>query len=100
MKSGNLNFLEPSGPLQACNGTALPLPLPFMHSHHILHKEITDQIQSSQQLADTNTHFCNVFLGMKRKDKLTETQSFYYVFNLCIVCIECSYVSEPVSTIY
>ena len=28
MKSGNLNFLEPSGPLQACNGTDLPLPLP------------------------------------------------------------------------
>ena len=27
MKSGNLNFLEPSGPPQACNGTALPLPL-------------------------------------------------------------------------
>jgi len=23
-KSGNLNFLEPSGPLGACNGTALP----------------------------------------------------------------------------
>jgi len=29
MKSGNLNFLEPSGPLQACNGTSLPLPLPL-----------------------------------------------------------------------
>ena len=26
MKSGNLNFLEPSGPPQTCNGTALPLP--------------------------------------------------------------------------
>ena len=26
-KSGNLKFLEPSGPLRACNGTALPLPL-------------------------------------------------------------------------
>ena len=25
MKSGNLNFLETFGPLQACNGTALPL---------------------------------------------------------------------------
>ena len=25
-KSGNLNFLEPSGPVQAYNGTALPLP--------------------------------------------------------------------------
>ena len=24
MKSGNLNFLEPSGPLHACNGTDLP----------------------------------------------------------------------------
>ena len=24
MKSGNLNFLEPSGPFQACNGTSLP----------------------------------------------------------------------------
>jgi len=23
-KSGNLNFLETSGPLQACNGTDLP----------------------------------------------------------------------------
>ena len=27
MKSGNRNFLETSGPLQACNGTALPSPL-------------------------------------------------------------------------
>ena len=24
MLSGNLNLLEPSGPVQACNGTALP----------------------------------------------------------------------------
>jgi len=24
-KSGSLNFLEPSGPVQGCNGTALPL---------------------------------------------------------------------------
>ena len=27
-KSGSLNFLEPSGPVKACNGTDLPLPLP------------------------------------------------------------------------
>jgi len=26
LKSGSLNFLEPSGPVQACNGIALPLP--------------------------------------------------------------------------
>ena len=30
MKFGNLNFLEPSGPLQALNGTALPLLLQFI----------------------------------------------------------------------
>jgi hypothetical protein len=29
MKSGNPNILEPSGPLQICNRTALPLPLPL-----------------------------------------------------------------------
>jgi hypothetical protein len=27
MKSGSLNLLEPSGPVQACNGIALPLPI-------------------------------------------------------------------------
>jgi len=27
MKSGSLNLLEPSGPVQACNGTALPYTL-------------------------------------------------------------------------
>jgi hypothetical protein len=26
MKSGSLNLLEPSGPVKACNGIALPLP--------------------------------------------------------------------------
>ena len=29
MKSGSLTLLEPSGPVQACNGTALLLLLPF-----------------------------------------------------------------------
>ena len=29
-QSGNLNFLDPSGPVQACNGTALRFfPLPY-----------------------------------------------------------------------
>ena len=30
MKSGNLNFLESSGPLQACNGTVLSLYLLYL----------------------------------------------------------------------
>ena len=33
LKSGSLNLLEPSGPVQACNGVALPLPL---HSQDLL----------------------------------------------------------------
>jgi len=28
LKSGSLNLLEPSGPVQACNGIALPFYLP------------------------------------------------------------------------
>jgi len=30
LKSGSLNLLEPSGPVQACNGIVLPLPLPLV----------------------------------------------------------------------
>jgi len=37
MKSGNLNFLEPSGPLKACNGTVLPLSLHVLSS--VLHSQ-------------------------------------------------------------
>ena len=33
MKSGNLSILEPSGPFQACNGTALPLPLTAVNQY-------------------------------------------------------------------
>ena len=28
LKSGSLNLLEPSGPVQACNGISLPFPPP------------------------------------------------------------------------
>jgi hypothetical protein len=31
MKSGNLNFLEPSGPLQASKGAALPFMITVLH---------------------------------------------------------------------
>jgi hypothetical protein len=38
MKSQNLNFLEPSGPLQACNRTALHLPVCLL-SHVFVNME-------------------------------------------------------------
>jgi hypothetical protein len=39
MKSGNLNFLEHSGPLQASNGTALLLPL-LLKKRFIVYKAL------------------------------------------------------------
>jgi len=43
LKSGSLNLLEPSGPVQACNGIALPLRLPL---HFYYHKFIYVFMQS------------------------------------------------------
>ena len=44
-KSGNLNFLEPSGPLQACNGTALAffyyVAVPFVVNYNLLYNNFT-----------------------------------------------------------
>ena len=31
LKCGSLNLLEPSGPVQACNGIAFPLSLPYLY---------------------------------------------------------------------
>jgi len=49
-KSGNLNFLEPSGPVQACNGTVLPLPFllfqPTLYTEvHILHLKQSEEMR-------------------------------------------------------
>jgi len=35
-KSGNLNFLEPFGPVQAYKGTALPLPFTFTSCMYVM----------------------------------------------------------------
>jgi hypothetical protein len=48
MKSGNLNFLEPSGSLQACNGTALAFII-------LLVLSIQDKITQ-------NVEFCAIYL--------------------------------------
>ena len=48
MKSGNPNFLEPSGPLQACNGTDLPI-LPMgtnLTNQNSIQEEIKNRLKS------------------------------------------------------
>jgi hypothetical protein len=37
LKSVSLNLLEPSGPVQACHGIAVPLSLSFYHSNAEFH---------------------------------------------------------------
>jgi hypothetical protein len=41
MKSGNFNFLETSGPLQACNGTALSLS--FIITKRVVVRQVPDK---------------------------------------------------------
>jgi hypothetical protein len=55
-KSGNFNFLEPSGPLQACNGTALPFtPLVAAVQYTFTHKQYTEQ-HNETQYTSQNIH--------------------------------------------
>jgi len=45
MKSGNLNFLEPAGPLQTCNGTALLFYIPVtVHRNRFLFNNQSDAL--------------------------------------------------------
>jgi len=44
-KSGNINFLEPSGPVHACNGTALPLIFTHTVEHNYISPSSTVGIQ-------------------------------------------------------
>jgi len=58
MKSGYFNFLEPSGPLQACNGTALPLPLPYYIERHECSKSQDDVLRVSVRTKDLTHYSC------------------------------------------
>jgi len=50
-KSGNLNFLEPFRPVQACNATALPYLLPWLSwTFSFAYSEATWQVQEMKHL--------------------------------------------------
>jgi hypothetical protein len=53
LKSGSLKLLEPSGPVQACNGIALPLPSHLITELQMCSIEITADATS---LESTTTH--------------------------------------------
>ena len=58
MNSGNLNFLEPSGPLQACNGIALP----FTFTRWELVVNATSRPLYPQE-RDPGTHYIGGWVG-------------------------------------
>jgi hypothetical protein len=45
LKSGSLNLLEPSGPVQACNGIALPLLLNCICHHRFARAALLEQAE-------------------------------------------------------
>ena len=59
MKSGSLNFLEPSGPLQACNGTDLPFYLltPWSGVHFEKLNEFSCNPENPRILWNQNVHY-------------------------------------------
>ena len=77
MKSGNLNFLEPSGPLQACNGTAfyrdsLPWTIqPVMRCHEQgwgkFSKLGIDSVSGNVCDCSGNSYGCSCFVTKKDK---------------------------------
>jgi hypothetical protein len=54
-KSGNLNFLEPSGTPQACNGTALPLMSLILNNESSRSDSITPVLYSRDPRFKTST---------------------------------------------
>jgi len=72
VKSGNLNFLETSGPLQACNGTALPL---YIYIYISLYIYITNHRPSDIPLHPTKTTKRNTKEGNIKARNLANNQT-------------------------
>ena len=88
MKSGNLNFLEPSGPLQACNGTALPLPFYSCIFAYICVQNIHIGKETFTHHPD-NLPMCNV---NKNPTRCSSMQIFIY----CKATLHVSGVTAPI----
>jgi len=59
VKSGNHNFLEPSGPLQDCNGTALPFTgVNTETNRHVLKLPVIPYIQLKTVQLPSPKHIC------------------------------------------
>jgi hypothetical protein len=69
MKSGNRNFLEPSGPLQACKGTALPFNILCEAVHTVLNEYFLNVVSFTLELALQNLVY--IFLCKSRREVIS-----------------------------
>ena len=65
LKSGSLNLLEPSGPVQACNGIALPSP--FASYEEEVHKFCWGKPRVRGHFEDTETDMWTLLEGKFRQ---------------------------------
>ena len=76
-KSGNLNFPEPSGPLQACNGTALTLYITIRNNYkdNIISHDEKDRVDLVLATADFCyfQQICYIFVGYKARCMLHQS---------------------------
>jgi len=80
MKSGNLNFLEPSGPLQACNGTALPLPIHNSRIRNYALHDMTLLQMSFSRFVGTGSS-CITYSNGRTKHISRQLRKFLIIFN-------------------
>ena len=89
MKSGNLNFLEPSGPLQACNRTDLPFITIIPKFINLVQLEVFIHIISHQFTNCGNMYTSFMVVVVTAAVALVITLGrhvWHYARSICLTC--------------
>jgi hypothetical protein len=80
LKSGSLNFLEPSGSVKACNGIALPLPLYFVSAERLSERTVSFNNNClMESCVRLYILYCYIFIFIY----------LFYVFVFLLLCYYC-----------
>ena len=89
LKSGNLNLLEPSGPVQACNGIALPFYIQLQmntlqyDARYIQHQINTFQYDARYIQHQTDFVFLKYLFVLLLKPCRFISRNFWEIFKIC-----------------
>ena len=95
-KSGSPNFLEPSGPVQACNGTALPFNTLYVSDGLSVRHQELKTVHTATGICQTDTAVC-LLAGTRRN---CSSISFYYRNSFIIVFLFCMFVFYYVCSVF